>query len=310
MKKLISLFLTIVIVLGMLGCGGNAEEPEPVAESVSATSSVTEEVDGGQANEVGEMISLNQIVSYKEIEFTLDEAAIVDHVGLPYGAKEDTNIIYLFKPVKSEDGNVLLALSGEIKNTGSKEIFTFGNIFANFIFDDTVTYVGKAINAQTSTGGAATNKGIQPQVQAAFYITAEIPVELAETFTECTIIIGFHRDGFDKIRLGTTIDDADDFYRLTVSKSCGADNPILINNVEPTQYFLGEPISVDTLDLCFEEIELLTDMHMTYKGKMYSYSTSDAADGTHNLCLVGTIVNKSTKPLTWTEFIGSVVVNG
>ena len=288
MKKVVAMILALSMVFALCGCGETSNSSDTAVPY--------------------ETIQLKEQFVYQDFEITLDEASVADHVMVPYGEKDDSNVVHVFRPVKSEAGNKLIILSGTIKNTGSKEQYTSGTIFADFVVDGADTYSGKVTVVQKAGGSASTKPSLPAQMDGTVYVTAEIPETVADSFTACDVILGFHKDGFDTARIGSSMSDTEVRYKLAISKD-DADNPILVESFEPITYHLGDQISTETIELKLDEIILMTEMKDSYKGKTFLGSHS-ATEGSHNICLVGTMMSKATRPLTWTDFSGNVEIDG
>lgn len=296
MKKTAALLLALVWLLSLCACGGadqtgNEAAPEEPEESLTY-----------------EEITFSQKTVSQELEWSLDEARIADHVFVPYGSSGDANVINVFRPIKAGEGNVLLIVSGTIRNTGAAQAFLNGNAFAEFVLDGGSTYGGKVTLVHTGSGSASTKAELAPLMEAQLYVTAELPQEAADAMNGCDVIVAFHPEGFSVNRTGSSMSDVGTRYRLSLSREAGAANPITEERFEPIEYQLGEQISTETIELNFSEIVLMKQMRLKVNRKWYS--TSDAPDGTHNLCLAGTMMSKAKSPLTWTKFSGSVEIDG
>ena len=246
MKKLFTLLLALLMVVALCGCGETSSSSDTAVPEEVESPAESEEPEVTETPEpiVYETIQLKEQFVYQDFEITLDEASVADHVMVPYGEKDDSNVVNVFRPVKSEAGNKLIILSGDFKNSGSKELYTRGNVFADFIIDGADTYTGQVTLVQKSGGSVSTKPSIAAQMGATMFVTAEIPEAVANSFTSCDVILGFHKDGFDTARIGSSMSDTEVRYKLAISKE-DTDNPILVESFEPITYHLGDQISTE-----------------------------------------------------------------
>lgn len=298
MKKWTVVFLALVFVLTVWN-GGRFTGPK---DTVAATNEAREELGY-------EQVELGKPVEYDSLVFTFTDVKIADHVFLTYGKEEKDNTVNVFRPVKAADGNKLVILSGTVKNNGNKELFFRGNVFINVIIDGDVQYSGNITVIKTTANSASTLFSLEPLNETEMYITAEVPASVADGLKTCDFIIGFHKDGLDTNRVGTSAQDAVFTYKLSASADENAAIRIAADTFEPEIYHLGDTLSSDTVELSFTKIVKMTKMKVKYKGKTYLYA-GDASKGTHNLCLVGTLMQKAKYPLGWIRFKGDVIIDG
>jgi len=318
MRKALALFLAVILAAALFGCG----KSEPQSDGPAADA----KQDEGQKNEAAATMAPEKQeekapeIVYQEVgpDRPIEDGALVlsftdvkvaKNVFTTYGKEEGDNTVNVFRPVQAGVGNKLIILAGTVKNAGDQELFLRGNVFVSVVVDGGDPYSGRLTVLKKAAHSASTVFSIEPLNEAEMYITAEVPEAVADGLGICDFIIGFHKDGLDVNRAGTNAKDAEFKYKLSASTAGDAAIPVARDTFAPEVYQLGTTLSSDTVELTFTEIVKKTKMSDEYKGKSYSFA-GDAAEGSHNLCLVGTVMQKASYPLKWVRFKGDVTIDG
>lgn len=176
------------------------KDTEGVSSDVFVNEESSEEVvDDFQNVSPGESIYL----SFTEIY--LDRVSIDEEVF-----PRDTSGVYMYLP--AIEGKKYFQLIGSLKNTFTT-MYEIDNTMVQFIFDDTYEYTG-FLKADAGVFKAFDYQ-VDPFVTVDIHIIGEIPDELINGFSKCTIELGF-AENFEKVQ---NLDSCDYKYKIEYKRT-------------------------------------------------------------------------------------------
>lgn len=144
-----------------------------------------------------------------ELEFatiTIDSAAWSDTLK-----PTDTSGVYSYMP--DQENESYFYLSGTLKNTSGGS-YSVEEIEAEFIFDNKYTY--SAYVKADDGGNDFYGDYVKPLSSVKYYITTSLPDEIKDTYSTCTINLGF-AENFNYISY-KGFESCDYFYTITLTK--------------------------------------------------------------------------------------------
>ena len=145
-----------------------------------------------------------KVVNDGLIEYSFDSLKIVDELWpsgeSPYTYKQDM------------PGQKFFAIKGTIKNLSGNEI-DLSNIMLKNVFNETYGYQG-FVEIEDGNGQSFNVPCVTPLSTATFYIVFEIPDEMANSFEECKVLLGYD-NLVDYIYYE---EDCTKFYQLDLTK--------------------------------------------------------------------------------------------
>lgn len=197
MKKIVAIALSLILVLCFAGCGNDADtgadNNNTVTPSVSEAPETTTEAVADVKN--AETVTTGNTITVPFAEFTIDEAGIKDDIKQSI---KTGSITYTTGP-DSSDETEFVYIRGTIKNTSKAAINSVnlkGSVEANGYSYD----IGR-VNIIESDGSSAYS--IDPLITYTYTIYAEVPNQLVDTITSCTMTFGFD-ENFEYIQYDAT----------------------------------------------------------------------------------------------------------
>jgi hypothetical protein len=169
---------------------------EDVTLGTEATESETETESnlGYQNVRQGDSITLDFV------EIKIDKTSIDNEVY-----PKDTSGVYMYLP--EVDGKKYFQLTGSLKNTYST-MYKVNNIIVQMVFDDNYTYSGY-LKADSGVFDAYDYQ-VDPLESVEIHIIAEIPDELIESYSKCSVYFGFAQN-FERV---SSLDECDYRYEF------------------------------------------------------------------------------------------------
>lgn len=118
----------------------------------------------------------------------------------------------------SDNGDPFFYLNGSFKNLGGVPV-DIRNIYVQFCFDEKYNYKGEVAGASDASNGFIND--ISPLAEVGYYIYAAVPQELIDTFSTCTVKIGFTKNFDYKVVDGNDLPQfkhCDDVFVVEISK--------------------------------------------------------------------------------------------
>ena len=197
MKKIVAIALSLILVLCFAGCGSDADtgadNNNTVTPSVSEAPETTTEAVADVKN--AETVAVGNTITVPFAELTVDEAGIKDDIK--QSIKSD-GITYTTGPDRSDDKEFVY-IRGTIKNTSKAAINSVelkGTVEA-----DGYSYEIADIDIIESDG--SWTYSIDPLITYTYTIYAEVPNQLVDTITSCTMTFGFD-ENFEYIQYDAT----------------------------------------------------------------------------------------------------------
>ena len=289
MKRIAALLLCLLTILSLTACGGTARAPEPTqAPTPEPTPAVTPEPT--EEPITCPRLSLGDLLEEGGVSITLERA---ETLGAITSIKKGEGMSR-----SAPEGCKYLTLTGTIRNTGARTVDADG-IIGEVRLDGKYTYTLEKFVVQ----GLLFNTELPPLARGKLYLYAEVPTELADSFTDCRVMFGYNEGLQGK---SAALAGCDIARVMELTAGDGEGDTVVQNVFTPEELALEQTAATDFAELVFRERKVLSKFQRKYKGNVYSYATdADMAI----LCLEGSIKNISQESLR-PAFSGTVTVDG
>ena len=285
-----TLWIILLAALLVYGCGGSEAAPTPASEPPAPTAAPTPTPVPTPAPAAFTDLALGETLTAEGIELTLDRAETLGAVCAVRGGMGVSR--------NAPEGKRFLAVTGRVKNTGPRE-FDAANLVGEITADGQYAYPLEVFVIQD----LSFNPLVQPLAEARIVLYASLPVELADSLTECTLTFGFE-DGFASMPVSAEASAHP--CRLALSNRPEAANLLEVRPFVLTELALKEPVVTDFAEITFTDVKVSNRLTKKFRGNTYSMYTDPAM---RVLFLEGTI--KNTSPGSIVPCItGTVTVNG
>ncbi len=192
--------IALLMLLYASGCGNQSQNGNSSSnddDSAFVIKISTDKTPTTSKNKEIKQISLNEKITTDILEMTIEEIGEAKKI-------QSTDISYW----KTEDGETFFYAKGTIKNT-YKEAFERFSIPGEIIADDKYTY-----SIRINFAGSVGMTKLEPLKSSTFYLMAEFPDELINTYKECKIRFGFD----EELTPFISLDNADYLFELDYKK--------------------------------------------------------------------------------------------
>ena len=202
MKKIVILLVLVLLT----GCGSNNTN-SGVVSGGSSSSNATNSI---ETNEKAQAIPLKagDSINLDFVEITIDESNIKDEYK--FSSKESG--IQMTYGKSAESGYKYIFLRGTIKNLDGNSIDP-DSIVGNIVVNEKYNYKMDTLFAKNDASPA---NNIEPLITINYLFYAQIPDELANSFSIATFTFGFD-DKFGNSR-NAKVEDCEYIYSYTVAK--------------------------------------------------------------------------------------------
>lgn len=200
--------------------------------------------------------------------------------------------------LNAPEGCKYLVLTGTVKNIGGEEIDA-DNLIGQVRIDGKYTYTLEKLVIQ----GLLFKTVLPPLATGRLFLYAEIPAELADSFSECRVVVGYNDGMAEKPEALADCDVA-----RTMALSVGGDegHAVTLNIFDTRELVLSEKTELDFVSFKFTDLRVMTILRRKYKGELFACSTEKDM---MILALEGTIKNTGTDSCR-PAFSGTVTVDG
>ena len=193
MKNYIFLILALLMVLSLCACSQQAEPVEtPTTAEVINTMPPTE----APAAAAG-VVNFGDVIENESIIMSIETAEIKKELKYQHSSSFSSSMFI-------EEGKQAFCLMGNIENIGGNEIDEWA-FSGTLVIDDKYNYDLRMWCPSD----------LEPLVETPYFLYAEIPEKLVDSYTTATFTFGFNNDF--EITFGET-EDLDNLFTITVSK--------------------------------------------------------------------------------------------
>lgn len=197
MKKFIFLILALLMVLSLCACSQQAEPVEtPTTAEVINTTPPTEAPTEAPAAAAG-VVNFGDVIENESIIMSIETAEIKKELKYQHSSSFSTSMFI-------EEGKQAFCLMGNIENVGGNEIDGWA-FSGTLVIDDKYNYDLRMWCPSD----------LEPLVETPYFLYAEIPEKLVDSYTTATFTFGFNNDF--ETTFGET-EDLDNLFTITVSK--------------------------------------------------------------------------------------------
>lgn len=200
MKKYITFMLALLMVLSLCACGQETEsvpQNNTVAQNDSASNEVNTmpPTDAPKASAIA--VNFGDVIENENLLMTIETAEIKEELKYQKSSNFSTSL-------HIDEGKQAFCLIGTIENIGGNEINEWA-FAGKLVVDDKYNYDVRMWCPND----------LEPLTEGPFYLYAEIPDKLVDSYSTATFTFGFNNDfesGFGDV------EDLENLFTITVTK--------------------------------------------------------------------------------------------
>ena len=210
------------------------------------------------------------------------EAQTLDFIEFTFTKADLYNKIYYSNwYMSATKGKQYISVSGPVRNT-SDHYQELGKIIGEVVIDDTYTFSMSRFFVEADSYKSV----MDPLSEGTLYLYAEIPDELAESFTSASFRFGFNENLEEKPE---KLENAEYIYQIDASKGEDSSVAIDLHKFSPVKYKLKDELKAESLKLTFNKKVAKKKVSMS-DGRDYPW-TYEAESGRKYIGLLGTVSN-------------------